>query len=60
MPTQTETHFYMQRERQERALADRTHNPDGRRVHLDMASRYARLIAEAEGDESAGRQPSHT
>ena len=41
MPTPAETEFYMHRERQERALADRTHNSDGRRVHLDMAGRYA-------------------
>ncbi len=61
MPTQAETEFYRHRERQERALADRTHNSDGRRVHLDMASRYARLIAEAGDDAAAasGMTPPH-
>lgn len=50
MPTPAETEFYKHRERQERALADRTHSSDGRRVHLDMARRYARLIAEGSDD----------
>lgn len=53
MPTPTETEFYRTRERQERALADRTHSSDGRRVHLDMARRYARLIAESAADDAA-------
>ena len=57
MPTQAETQFYIHRERQERALADRTHCPDGRRVHLDMARRYAQLIAAA-GDDDPSRDAS--
>jgi hypothetical protein len=32
MPTHAETQFYIHRERQERALADRTPNSDGRTV----------------------------
>jgi len=38
--------FYIKRERQERSLADRARHAEGRRVHLEMAERYARLIAE--------------
>jgi len=59
MPNQAETEFYMQRERQERALADRTHSSDGRRVHLDMASRYARLAAGADDADTAPSRPAH-
>lgn len=55
MPTQAETQFYIHRERQERALADRTQSSDGRRVHLDMAKRYARLIAEGQTPGDAER-----
>ncbi|KIU27143.1 hypothetical protein SR41_11155 [Sphingomonas melonis] len=58
MPTHAETQFYIHRERQERALADRTPNSDGRRVHLDMARRYAKLIAEGEAQEADDRRPS--
>lgn len=39
--------FYIKRERQERTLAERARHVEGRRVHLEMAERYARLIADA-------------
>ena len=48
MPMHDALEFYARRERQERSLADRTDHPEGRRVHLEMAKRYARLIADAE------------
>lgn len=57
MPTQAETQFYIHREQQERALADRTQSSDGRRVHLDMAQRYAKLIAEGQAHGDAERRP---
>ncbi|MEH3158484.1 MAG: hypothetical protein PGN08_05820 [Sphingomonas taxi] len=48
MPQAADTEFYIRRERQERALADRACSAEGRRLHLEMASRYARLIGEAQ------------
>jgi len=44
--------FYHHREDQERQLAERARNTDGRRVHLELARRYAQLIAEAQGDDA--------
>lgn len=48
MPQAADTEFYIRRERQERALADRACSAEGRRLHLEMANRYARLIGEAD------------
>lgn len=50
MPIRHELEFYHRRERQERTLAERAHHEAGRRVHLEMARRYAALIAEAQQD----------
>ena len=47
MPTPADIDYYARRERQERALADRACNAEGRRVHLEMARRYARMIDDA-------------
>ena len=48
MPTSADIEYYTRRERQERALAERACNGDGRRVHLEMARRYARMIEDAQ------------
>jgi len=48
MPTSADLEFYRRREAQERHLAVRAHNPEGRRVHLELARRYARMIEEAQ------------
>ena len=37
--------FHRHREGQERAMALRTGDPDARRAHLDLAERYALMIA---------------
>lgn len=50
MPTSADLDFYRRREAQERTLAARAHNPEGRRVHLELAGRYARMIEEAQPD----------
>lgn len=50
MQASDDLEFYTQRERQERDLANRSSNNDGRRVHLELARRYAQLIAEAKDD----------
>lgn len=47
MPTSADLDFYHRREQQERSLAARTHNLEGRRAHLELASCYARMIEEA-------------
>ncbi|USU04850.1 hypothetical protein NF700_15705 [Sphingomonadaceae bacterium OTU29MARTA1] len=47
MPSHVDVEYYVSRERQERALADRASHIEGRRVHLEMAKRYARMIEEA-------------
>lgn len=48
MATAADLEFYHRREQQERSLADRAPNAEGRRIHLEMASCYARMIAEAQ------------
>ena len=35
--------YYARRERQERAVAERSTNEIARRIHLDLAARYAAL-----------------
>ncbi|MEI5685838.1 MULTISPECIES: hypothetical protein [Sphingomonas] len=45
--------FYQRRAEQERRLADRSATPDARRVHREMAKRYARLIAELDSGNPA-------
>lgn len=55
MSTSSDLEFYHRREQQERTLAARARNPEGRRAHLELADCYARMIAEAEGQ--AGSQP---
>ncbi|MCP3736099.1 hypothetical protein M9979_14585 [Sphingomonas sp. RP10(2022)] len=57
MPTTAEADFYIRREAQERRLADCTPNPEGRRIHLELAERYARLVAEARDAPPAIRIP---
>lgn len=51
MSTPHALEFYRRRERQERALADGAPQEAGRRAHLEMARRYATLIAEAQQDD---------
>ncbi|MGP7796496.1 hypothetical protein [Sphingomonas sp. CLY1604] len=50
MQPHADIEYYMRRERQERALADNARHLEGRNVHLEMAKRYARLIAEAQDE----------
>ena len=39
--------YYRQREEQERDLADRTSQPQVRKIHLDLADRYAEMTGSA-------------
>lgn len=54
MPILADVEYYAHRERQERALADRAANAEGRRVHLEMARRYASLVAESRAPNDGG------
>ncbi|MCU6453595.1 hypothetical protein LPN01_05860 [Sphingomonas sp. A2-49] len=54
MPMPADMEYYARRERQEMALADRAGNAEGRRVHLEMARRYASLIAEHPAPDDGG------
>jgi hypothetical protein len=47
MQMSADIEFYVRRERQERQLAERARDTDGRRVHLELARCYAQLIADA-------------
>lgn len=38
--------YYLRRERQERDNAERSYDTSARRVHLEMAHRYAALVRE--------------
>jgi len=49
MPMLADIEFYARREVQERRLADRTRNREGRQIHLELARCYAHLIEEAHG-----------
>jgi hypothetical protein len=42
--------YYSRREAQERALAERAADPTARRVHDELASRYAVLTEEASSE----------
>jgi hypothetical protein len=55
MSTSPDLDFYHRREHQERTLAARAGNREGRHAHLELANCYARMIAEAEA--GAGSQP---
>lgn len=48
MATSADLEFYSHRERQERSLAARAPNAEGRRIHLELANRYARMIEEGQ------------
>ncbi len=50
MPTTLDLAYYTRRERQERAPAERADHDIGRHIHLEMARRYARMIAEEQAD----------
>lgn len=58
MQMSADMEFYIRRERQERQLADRARDTDGRRVHLELARCYAQLIADA-GGATATASPDH-
>lgn len=47
MPMLADVEFYARREIQERRLADRTRNREGRQIHLELARCYAHLIEAA-------------
>lgn len=57
MSTASDLEFYCRREQQERNLAARARNPEGRRAHLELANCYARMIAEAGVGSQSGSQP---
>lgn len=52
MPAIVDLEFYSRREQQERILAARAQSSEGRRAHLEMARRYARMIEDAQGGTS--------
>ena len=58
MQMSADLEFYIRRERQERQLADRARDTDGRRVHLELARCYAQLIADS-GGAAATASPDH-
>ena len=58
MQMSADMEFYIRRERQERQLADRARDTDGRRVHLELARCYAPLIADS-GGATATASPDH-
>ena len=49
--------YYLTRERQARELAELAVEPQVRRVHLDMADRYAKLLEEARAATPDGAPP---
>lgn len=62
MPSTQDIEYFQHRERQERTLAERAPSSDGRRIHLELARRYARMIDDAmtgygPGDGSGDRRP---
>lgn len=48
MPNTLDVEYYTRRERQERMLAERAQDGAGRHIHLELARRYARMIADAQ------------
>lgn len=56
MSTASDLEFYDRREQQERNLAARARNPEGRRAHLELANCYALMIAEAQAGSEPGAQ----
>jgi hypothetical protein len=57
MPSTQDIEYFLHRERQERTLADRAPSANGRRIHLELARRYARMIDEARTDYGPGDGP---
>jgi len=49
--------YYTRREREERAAAQRAHDPLSRQTHLDLAERYAAAAAQADASDASDAEP---